>query len=101
MRGLIIGRYDVDLEWQIDKIIDDYKLYQNISKERILRTHHSTRVYFANGDIWETIKYNPLLNAIRGKRVNIIYIDHTIPEEDVDIIKTYATAPPFQGYKLF
>lgn len=89
------------MEEKINKIANDYKLYQNITVEKRIDSVHGIKIYFSNGDFWETIKYSPSLMHTRGKRVNLIYIDHTIPEEDIPSFKACCTAPPYQGYYFF
>lgn len=101
MRGLIIGRYSDQMEEKINKIANDYKLYQNITVEKRIDSVHGIKIYFSNGDFWETIKYSPSLINTCGKRVNLIYIDRTIPEEDIPSFKACCTAPPYQGYYFF
>ena len=101
MRGLIIGRYSDQIEEKINEIVNNYKLYQNITVEKRIDSVHGIKIYLSNGDFWETVKYSPSLINTCGKRVNLIYIDRTIPEEDVASFKACCTAPPYQGYCFF
>jgi hypothetical protein len=90
------------MEEKINKIANDYKLYQNITVEKRIDSVHGIKIYFSNGDFWETIKYSPsFTGCFCGKRVNLIYIDRTIPEEVISLFKACCTAPPYQGYYFF
>ena len=90
------------MEEIINKIINDYKLYKDIEVEKRIDSVHSIRVYFSNGDFWETLKYSPSFTGFCGKRANIAYIDRTIPEEVVSsVLMPLCTALPYHGYCFF
>jgi hypothetical protein len=88
-RGLAEGKAEV-----IARTVDG-------TVEKRIDSVHGIKIYFSNGDFWETIKYSPSLINTCGKRVNLIYIDRTIPEEDIPSFKACCTAPPYQGYYFF
>ena len=64
-----------------------------------LKLKTSYVVKFENGDVWRVCG---AIEASRGYRANVSYIDHRISKEFVDVvIKPITRLHPFHAYKYF
>ena len=94
MTGIVYGKTLDTAAQQLCKIIQDYKLYDQVKIEEIIP--NTTIVKLTNGDIWTCHEYND--SNICGRRCNIVYIDSSIQEEEAKLnMELTACAPPFQG----
>ena len=98
MNGVIWYNSKINGENQLKNIVSNYKKL-NIFPE-VKKTYlNSCMVVFNNGDIWEC---HPIQECIKGKKINISYIEKTIEKDVVNtIIEPMTTAYPYSGINFY
>ena len=100
MRGIVWGNSFQTAKNKLKEIEAQYEKlgYKPLSKRNGNRINVYEVVY-ANGDMWQAIAANT--NA-RGYKVNISYIDRSIPDDLIDtIIKPATISPPYTAIHYF
>ena len=81
MIGIIYYKYHKNGREQFKKIIENYK-QQNIMPIQLKFSSERDIVKFENEDLWLTAQCG---DGARGRRWNVAYIEHIIPDRDREI----------------
>ena len=98
MRGIVWGNSFATAASQLEKIEADYNF---IGIQTTIKRQHSNRleIEFSNGDYWCAVR---AVDSARGRKCNVSYIDHNIPEEMVNCLVLPCTrALPFTAHRYY
>ena len=100
MRGIVWGSSFQIAKNKLKEIEEQYERlgYKPLTK-RNRNASNTYELVYANGDMWQAVRAGE--NA-RGYKVNISYIDRSIPDDIIDrIIKPATISPPYTAIHYF
>ena len=100
MRGIVWGSSFQIAKNKLKEIEEQYERlgYKPLTK-RNGNASNTYELVYANGDMWQAVRAGE--NA-RGYKVNISYIDRSMPDDLIDtIIKPATISPPYTAIHYF
>lgn len=98
MKGAVWGATMERARMKLWEIVEEYELI-GIKTIKRVNNSSSTWVEFENGDIWRAVRS---FESSRGIKVNVSYVDYTIPKDFVNVVIEHCTvAPPFQAINYY
>ena len=100
MRGIVWGSSFQIAKNKLKEIEEQYERlgYKPLTK-RNGNASNTYELVYANGDMWQAVRAG---ENTRGYKVNISYIDKSIPDDLIDtIIKPATMSPPYTAIHYF